>query len=87
MVEVVQAPRTADSVVAALAELSKRVGHRAVVTSDSPGFVVNHAGRAFVTEGLKLLAERTAEHPVLDAILRNCATARASAWAPSSCWT
>jgi 3-hydroxybutyryl-CoA dehydrogenase len=44
-----------------------------VVTSDSPGFVVNHAGRAFVTEGLKLLAERAAEHPVLDAILRNCA--------------
>jgi 3-hydroxybutyryl-CoA dehydrogenase len=73
LVEVVQAPRTAIRVVESLVALSKRVGHRAVVTSDSPGFVVNHAGRAFVTEGLKLLAERAAEHPVLDAILRNCA--------------
>jgi 3-hydroxybutyryl-CoA dehydrogenase len=73
LVEVVQPPRTATSVVESLVALSTRVGHRAVVTSDSPGFVVNHAGRAFVTEGLKLLAERVAEHPVLDAILRNCA--------------
>ena len=73
LVEVVQAPRTSTSVVEALVELTKRVGHCAVVTSDSPGFVVNHAGRAFVTEGLKLLAERAAEHTVLDAILRNCA--------------
>ena len=70
VVEVVQAPRTLPSIVAAMVALSKRVGHQAIVTSDSPGFVVNHAGRAFVTEGLKLLAERTAEHPVLDAILR-----------------
>jgi 3-hydroxybutyryl-CoA dehydrogenase len=70
VVEVVQAPRTPPSIVAAMVALSKRVGHQAIVTSDSPGFVVNHAGRAFVTEGLKLLAERTAEHPVLDAILR-----------------
>lgn len=73
LVEVIAAPRTAPDVVAALVALSKRIGHRAVVASDSPGFVVNHAGRAFVTEGLKLLAERTAEHAVLDSILRECA--------------
>jgi 3-hydroxybutyryl-CoA dehydrogenase len=73
LAEVVQAPRTSISVVESLIELTQRVGHRAVVTSDSPGFVVNHAGRAFVTEGLKLLAEHAAEHTVLDAIMRNCA--------------
>ena len=73
LVEVVQAPRTTTAVVDALVALSKKAGHRAVVTSDSPGFVVNHAGRAFVTEGLKLLAERAAGHEVLDAILRTCA--------------
>lgn len=73
VVEVVQAPRTHTDVVTSLVALSNRIGHRAVVTSDSPGFVVNHAGRAFVTEGLKLLVEGTAEHSVLDAILRNCA--------------
>ncbi|MBB3181086.1 3-hydroxyacyl-CoA dehydrogenase [Variovorax sp. Sphag1AA] len=73
LAEIVQAPRTSTGVVNSLVELTKRVGHRAVVTSDSPGFVVNHAGRAFVTEGLKLLAERAADHTVLDAILRTCA--------------
>lgn len=71
LVEVIQAPRTSTQAVQALIALSQRIGHRAVAASDSPGFVVNHAGRAFVTEGLKLLAERTAEHPVIDAILRN----------------
>jgi 3-hydroxybutyryl-CoA dehydrogenase len=71
LVEVIQAPRTDAAVVRALVALSQRVGHRPVVASDSPGFVVNHAGRAFVTEGLKLLAERMAEHPVIDAILRH----------------
>lgn len=71
LVEIIQAPRTAAEVVQALAALSQRIGHRAVVASDSPGFVVNHAGRAFVTEGLKLLAERVADHQVVDAILRN----------------
>src|SRR5205085_7678864 len=73
VVEVVRTPRTSQEVVQAMVSLSQRVGHRAIVTSDSPGFVVNHAGRAFVTEGLKMLAERNAEHPVLDTILRTCA--------------
>ncbi|WP_281357223.1 3-hydroxyacyl-CoA dehydrogenase [Paraburkholderia agricolaris] len=73
LVEVIQAPRTDAEAVRLLANLSERIGHRAIVVSDSPGFVVNHAGRAFVTEGLKLLAERAAEHHVLDAILRSCA--------------
>jgi 3-hydroxybutyryl-CoA dehydrogenase len=73
VVEVIAAPRTEPAAVEALVQLSRRIGHRAVVASDSPGFVVNHAGRAFVTEGLKLLAERAADHRVLDDILRNCA--------------
>ena len=73
VVEIIQAPRTTTDAVQVLVSLSQRIGHRAIVASDSPGFVVNHAGRAFVTEGLKLLAERAAEHHVLDAILRDCA--------------
>ncbi len=71
LVEVIRAPHTSQDVVQAMVSLSERVGHRPVVASDSPGFVVNHAGRAFVTEGLKLLAEGSAEHPVIDAILRH----------------
>jgi 3-hydroxybutyryl-CoA dehydrogenase len=70
LVEIVHGPRTSKEAVDSLLELSQRIGHRAIVTADSPGFVVNHAGRAFVTEGLKLLAERTASHDILDATLR-----------------
>lgn len=73
IVEVIQAQRTSANVTSKLVNLSKRIGHRCVVASDSPGFVVNHAGRAFVTEGLKMLAERTADHATLDNILRSCA--------------
>lgn len=73
VVEVIQAPRTAPEAAQTLVALSRRIGHRPILTPDSPGFVVNHAGRAFVTEGLKLLAERAAEYQVLDAILRTCA--------------
>lgn len=73
VVEVIRALKTAPEAVEALVALSEQVGHRAVVTADSPGFVVNHAGRAFVTESLKLLAERAGEHEVLDDILRHCA--------------
>jgi 3-hydroxybutyryl-CoA dehydrogenase len=73
VVEVIRAPRTQAWVSDALISLSERIGHRAIVASDSPGFVVNHAGRAFVTEGLKLLAEQAATHEVIDGILRTCA--------------
>lgn len=73
LAEIVQGPRTSTAVIDALAALTKKIGHRGIITSDSPGFVVNHAGRAFITEGLKLLAERAADHQVLDAILRTCA--------------
>ena len=73
VVEVIRGPRTDRQAIEALISLSRRIGHRGIVTSDSPGFVVNHAGRAFVTEGLKLLAEQAASHEVLDAILRTCA--------------
>lgn len=73
VVEVVKAARTSGDVVEKMRALSEDIGLQPIVTDDSPGFVVNHAGRAFVTEGLKLLAEHTADHQVLDSILRYCA--------------
>jgi 3-hydroxybutyryl-CoA dehydrogenase len=38
-----------------------------------PGFIVNHAGRGYNTEGLRLLAENVASVPALDNILRDTA--------------
>ena len=53
VVEVIAALRTDASVCDALASLSERFGHAPVRAADTPGFIVNHAGRGYVTEGLR----------------------------------
>jgi len=73
IVEVVDGLLTDAAVGDRLLALGARWGHTAVRTKDTPGFIVNHAGRGFGTEGLRILAEAVAEHPVLDRILRDCA--------------
>jgi 3-hydroxybutyryl-CoA dehydrogenase len=71
VVEVVAALRTEAAVCDALAELAERFGHVAVRALDTPGFIVNHAGRGYVTEALKILAEGVCAPAVLDAVLRD----------------
>jgi 3-hydroxybutyryl-CoA dehydrogenase len=41
-----------------------------VLASDSPGFIVNHAGRGMNTEGLRIAAESVADFPQIDRIVR-----------------
>jgi len=53
-----------------LTALAQRVGHRPIRTRDTPGFVVNHAGRAYGTEALRILGEGIAEPAAIDRILR-----------------
>jgi 3-hydroxybutyryl-CoA dehydrogenase len=71
VVEVIAAVRTDAGACDALASLAERFGHTAVRAADSPGFIVNHAGRGYVTEGLRILAEGICEPAVLDAVLRD----------------
>ena len=70
VVEVIRGPRTVSSVVNQLCVLTKSSGHLAVVASDMPGFIVNHAGRGFGTEALKALGEAISDIPTIDSILR-----------------
>jgi 3-hydroxybutyryl-CoA dehydrogenase len=70
VVEVVDALLTAPWAVEALAALARRMGHVPVRAKDTPGFIVNHAGRGYVTEALRLAGENVAEVHVIDAILR-----------------
>lgn len=70
VVEVVRGMRTDPAVIERLCELSSGVGHRPVVAADSPGFIVNHAGRGYTTEALRILAEGVADYPDIDRILR-----------------
>lgn len=62
-------PDTADYLLA----LGRHWGHAAVRAKDTPGFIVNHAGRGFGTEGLRVLAEDVTTVDTLDKILRDCA--------------
>lgn len=68
--EVIAALRTSPQTVQTLSELVSGAGHRAVVTADQPGFLVNHAGRGLYTEGLRLLEEQAASPADVDDVLR-----------------
>lgn len=70
VVEVVRAMRTDESVVERLVALVRASGHRPVVTRDTPGFIVNHAGRAYGTEALAALGESVADVEAIDRVLR-----------------
>ena len=69
IVEVVDGVLTEASVTEALASLAKRFGHTPIRCKDTPGFVVNHAGRAFVPEALRVLSEGVADFATIDRIL------------------
>jgi 3-hydroxybutyryl-CoA dehydrogenase len=71
VVEVVAALRTDPRACEALANLTRRFGHTAVRALDTPGFIVNHAGRGYGTEGMRILAEGICEPATLDAVLRD----------------
>lgn len=73
IVEVVDGLLTAPWVSEALLALGRRVGHTAVRAQDTPGFIVNHAGRGFVTEALRCLSEGVAEFHEIDRIMRDAA--------------
>jgi 3-hydroxybutyryl-CoA dehydrogenase len=55
----------------ALDKIAQRCGHEPVRTQDSPGFLVNHAGRGFYTEGLRIAQEGIAEFSDIDDVLRD----------------
>ncbi len=69
LVEVVAGCRTAPATVAFLRDLADRFGHLPVSVADTPGFVVNHAGRGFGPEALRIAAEGVAAPAEIDRIL------------------
>jgi 3-hydroxybutyryl-CoA dehydrogenase len=70
IVEVIGGPRTDPTVIDRLCQAARQAGHTAVVASDAPGFIVNHAGRGFGTEALKVLSEGVADTVTIDRIMR-----------------
>ncbi len=73
VVEVIDALLTEPWVGEMLTGLARRMGHTPVRAKDTPGFIVNHAGRGYVTEALRLLGENVAGFNEIDRILREAA--------------
>ncbi len=73
IVEVIDGVASAPWVGETLLALGRRMGHTAVRTQDTPGFIVNHAGRGYTTEALRCQAECIAPVQVIDAIMKGAA--------------
>jgi len=69
VVEVVAGLRTGASTCARLAGYAQQMGHSAVQARDTPGFIVNHAGRGYGTEALRIVSEGVCDFDTIDRIL------------------
>jgi 3-hydroxybutyryl-CoA dehydrogenase len=71
VVEVIAGLKTDPAVCAGLADYARQVGHTPVQAQDTPGFIVNHAGRGYGTEALRVVGEGVADFATVDRILKD----------------
>lgn len=71
VVEVIAGLKTDPAICAKLAAYAKQMGHTAVQAQDTPGFIVNHAGRGYGTEALRIVSEGIADFVTIDRILKD----------------
>jgi 3-hydroxybutyryl-CoA dehydrogenase len=71
VVEVIAGLKTDPAICADLAEYAHQMGHTPVQAQDTPGFIVNHAGRGYNTEALRIASEGVADFATIDRILRD----------------
>ncbi|MBS0426948.1 MAG: 3-hydroxyacyl-CoA dehydrogenase [Proteobacteria bacterium] len=71
VVEVVAGFKTEPAVCERLREYARQMGHSAVLAQDTPGFIVNHAGRGYGTEALRIVGEGVADFATIDRILKD----------------
>jgi 3-hydroxybutyryl-CoA dehydrogenase len=71
VVEVIAGLKTDRATCEGLAAYATQMGHKAVQAQDTPGFIVNHAGRGYGTEALRVVGEGVADFATVDRILRD----------------
>ena len=71
VVEVIAGLKTAAQVCTRLATYGREMGHTAVQAQDTPGFIVNHAGRGYGTEALRIVGEGVSDFATIDRILKD----------------
>jgi 3-hydroxybutyryl-CoA dehydrogenase len=73
LVEVIGGLRSDPSLVDALLAFSRRIGKQPIVATDTPGFVVNHAGRAYGPEALRIVGQGIASPFEVDTLMKEAA--------------
>jgi 3-hydroxybutyryl-CoA dehydrogenase len=73
LVEVIGGLRTDPAVVEGLTGFGKRINKHPVVATDTPGFLVNHAGRAYGPEALRIVAQGIASPREVDLLMKEAA--------------
>lgn len=71
VVEVIAGLKTDPAVCTALSTYAQQMGHTPVQAQDTPGFIVNHAGRGYGTEALRIVGEGVTDFATIDRILRD----------------
>jgi 3-hydroxybutyryl-CoA dehydrogenase len=71
VVEVIAGLATTSLVCQQLDAYARQMGHTPVKALDTPGFIVNHAGRAYGTEALRIVSEGISDFVTVDRILRD----------------
>ncbi len=71
VVEVIAGLKTDPAICLQLTAYAKSMGHTPVQAQDTPGFIVNHAGRGYGTEALRIVNEGVADFATIDRILRD----------------
>jgi 3-hydroxybutyryl-CoA dehydrogenase len=71
VVEVIAGLKTDPAVCQGLSAFAREMGHTPVLAQDTPGFIVNHAGRGYGTEALRIVGEGVADFATIDRILRD----------------
>ncbi len=69
LVEIIPGLKTAPWVTEAMTAIGRRMTREPVLCTDSPAFLVNHVGRAFVPESQRILSEGIATPAEIDRIL------------------
>ena len=72
LVEVIRGPATDEAVTSRVCDLARSWGKQPVLTSDTPGFIVNRVARPYYGEALRLLGEGAASVEDIDRLARDC---------------
>lgn len=73
VVEVIGGIKTGSAVLEKLCDWSIHMGHTPIKAADTPGFLVNHAGRAYSTEALRILSEGICDFQDIDDVMTETA--------------